>query len=51
MAQPGKLDWDSPELDGGKKDQTETKKIPFLNMKGNNKTWRVRVAGSPVMYY
>ena len=48
----GKVDWGSPALNTNNGEGEETKKIPFLTMKGNNKSWKVRVVSeNPLRYW
>lgn len=48
----GKVSWGSPETAPASNNNEEGKKLPFLEMKGNNKSWKVRVVDDePLMYW
>jgi hypothetical protein len=49
----GKVSWDSPTFNRGEKgDKKKDKKVPFLQLKGNNKSWKLRVVSEePIRYW
>jgi len=44
----GKVSWGSP---SSSSDRTETKRLPFLEMKEHNKSWKIRVVSDDPMRY
>ena len=49
--QVGKVSWDSPVVNINLPSREEGKKIPFINMNGYNKSWKVRVVSEEPLHY
>lgn len=49
--QVGKVSWDSPVVNIASSSREEVKKIPFINMNGYNKSWKLRVVSEEPLHY
>lgn len=49
--QVGKVSWNSPEVNIDPPSREVGKKIPFINMNGYNKSWKVRVVSEEPLHY
>lgn len=49
--QVGKVSWDSPVVNISSPSREEVKKIPFINMNGYNKSWKLRVVSEEPLHY